>query len=233
MNGKNLTRTLSSLLIFGFLFTLLFSIGAFALEPSGATEGTEYDGEAVTGAPDVLPGEAEETPTSESLETSGTENVSIFEKAYEALAAKAPEITSILAFIGSLIIVFSYKKGFLPLVSEGIKALASGVKSVSEKTEALEYGSEEFKNKISEKIEAAETILTRVETSLAELEKALASRESEQKERAELKSVLLAETEMLYEVFMSAALPQYLKDSVGEKMAGVRRLAKEIYADEN
>ena len=228
MKGKNLTRILSTLLMTVILFTLLFSHSVFAEEPDEADLISESEGEAALGATGEKNNETVEKDNGRSSDA----EVSIFEKAYEGLLAKAPEITSLLAFIGSLIIILSYKNGFLPLVSDGIKALASGVKSISEKTDALEYGSEEFKNKIAEKIEKSEILLAKIEGSLEDLEARLSSRESEQKERAELKRVLLAETEMLYEVFMSAALPQYLKDSVGEKMAAIRRSAEETYGDE-
>ena len=236
MKGKNLTRTLSTFLLSGVLFTLLFSFGAFALEPSDTSDAprdeaqitdTSYSGEAAeNGAP-------EDDANSTHEEEAKNSEISFFAKAYEGLFEKAPEITSLLAFIGSLIVMFSYKRGFMPLVSDGIKALAGGVKSISDKADALEYESEEFKKKTKESLDATEKLLLRMESSLKDVEERLKERENEQKEKAELKSVLLGEIEMLYEIFMSAALPQYLKDSVGEKMAEIRRSAEGMYTDEN
>ena len=56
--------------------------------------------------------------------------------------------------------------------------------------------------------------------------------EDERDERKKLTAVLSAEVDMLYEIFMSAALPQYLKDSVGERIAKMKAEILETAHDE-
>jgi len=43
-----------------------------------------------------------------------------------------------------------------------------------------------------------------------------------QQERQELKLILDSQIDMLYDIFMASALPQYQKDAVGEKIAKMK-----------
>ena len=47
------------------------------------------------------------------------------------------------------------------------------------------------------------------------------------REKKQLYLILNAQIEMLYDLFMSSALPQYQKDAVGEKIAKMKEAVRE------
>ena len=112
---KKRTKILIVALISVISMSFIFSVSAFALS-------TESDEEQII---TEAPRNAEET------------NNSLIEDIVSAFESYVSEILSLLAFVGSLIIMLCYKKGLMPVVNDGLKALKSGVKAINEKSESL------------------------------------------------------------------------------------------------
>ncbi len=218
MKGNTMKRklykyTVSIALFILVLFTLITPVTAFANEVDMTKTDAEESATVTEGSTEDISSEKADTDAADKSDAG------FFPSLFAAFEEHLAEILSALTFIGSLIIMLCYKKGFLPLVTDGLGALAQGVKTINEKTGELSFGAEELSEAIGEKLDAAENLLKGTCDILAGLEVRLAELESEGNERKITNTVLSAEVDMLYEIFMSAALPQYLKDNVGERIA--------------
>jgi hypothetical protein len=71
-----------------------------------------------------------------------------------------------------------------------------------------------------------------MEERFACIEEGLSALEDGRRLDEQIKTVLTAEIDMLYEVFMSAALPQYEKDRIGEKISLMKKTLSEVSNDE-
>lgn len=155
-----------------------------------------------------------------------------FESLYSAFTANSSEILSALAFVGSLIIMLCYKKGLLPLITDGLKAIKSGIKAINEKSESFNEHAIGICDSIDGRLERAEKLTEAALKSAEAVEDEMAEIYKINGENEKLKIILSAQIDMLYEIFMSAALPQYLKDNVGEKIGAMKSaLGKEAEND--
>ena len=191
---------------------------------------SETDKEVTVSNDSASIGEAEDlTPESDS---SIEEEKTFFEGLFKAFESSASEILSALAFVGSLIIMLSYKRGLLPIVNDGVKTLRSGMKAIGEKAESFNEHAIGICDSIDERLERAEKLAEAVLRSAESTEEQLCEFKAKIGENEKLEAVLNAQIDMLYEIFMSAALPQYLKDGVGEKIAKMRAELKKEADDE-
>ena len=155
---------------------------------------------------------------------------SIFDEIYAAMLLNADKILSALAFLGTIIVSFAYKKGLLPLLGKAMTAISrsvegikeDGIKSAKDTEEKLSLIDSAIRD-IEKKSSAAEESISGIEAHLARYEDAIA-------QYAAMKTVMTAQTDMLYAIFMSSALPQYQKEEVGEKILEMR---KELKLNEN
>ncbi len=154
---------------------------------------------------------------------SAAEEVGVFAEIYAYLYANADKIFSLLAFIGALIISFSYKKGLFPFVEKGLSALAASVKSLREETEKNKIDKESFMDEVAKALSESENALNASLEKLSSLEAELAKAALIGKKTEEFRQVLLAEVEMIYDIFTSSSLPQYQKDKVGEAYLRMKR----------
>ena len=164
----------------------------------------------------------------EGIEESAESQVeaNLFSKIYEEVTSYASEILCGLTLAGSLTLAFAYKKGLLPLVEKSLLAIGNAVSGIKESTkESAEAGSK-LKDNIEKRLSAASETLEALANRISSLDKALcASLENESEARLEAKELRLvvdAQIDMLYDVFMSSALPQYQKDAVGERIAKMK-----------
>ncbi len=217
MKGTNMKRklykyTVWAALVVLVLFTVITPITAFA---------SDADTENMNAEESVIPPDS--NTANVRLDEADTDDITskhgFFTSLFDAFEEHLSEILSALTFIGSLIIMFCYKKGFLPLITDGLCAIKQGVRTINEKTGELSFGADALNEAITEKLDATENLLKGACDMLAELEVRLTALEGEGAERKKTNTVLSAEIDMLYEIFMSAALPQYLKDNVGERIA--------------
>ena len=127
-----------------------------------------------------------------------------------------------------------YKKGLMPVVNDGLKALKSGVKAINEKSESFNEHAIGICESIDERLNRAEEMAEVMLKSTELVDKKLSELQSEGREREKLSIILSSQIDMLYEIFMSASLPQYLKDSVGEKIGEMKAaLGKEANNESN
>ena len=149
-----------------------------------------------------------------------------FEMAFEKAKAHSEKILSAIAAIGSLLLAFTYKKGLLPALKSGIDNLRDSVVKLKKESEAQSESSSSLLITASEHLKNAEDMLTSLSNRLSELEGALKENAESKDEREKFKLILLSQTDMLYDIFMTSSLPQYQKDAVGEKIADMKEKIK-------
>ena len=188
---------------------------------ASAAEGEEYAG--VVENSDNVYENAEQT----------TEDSNPFSLMYEYVTAHADNIFSALAFVGSLVLAFFYKKGLMPALSSALGNLRSSVKSISETAEKTLVGSENAFADFKTSVDLVAGSLDTLTSSVAELDKRLCAGEEQISEMKAMKTIMSAQVDMLYSIFMSSALPQYSKDEVGARISEMRAaLADPVTSDE-
>ena len=188
---------------------------------ASATEGDEF-AEVVENSDNVYENAA---PT--------TEDSNPFSLMYEYIAAHADNIFSVLAFVGSLVLAFFYKKGLMPALSSALGNIRSSVKSINETAEKTLAGNESAFADFKTCMDFVAGSLDTLTSSVAELEKRLSAGEKQISETKAMKTIMSAQVDMLYSIFMSSALPQYSKDEVGARISEMRAaLAEQVTGDE-
>ena len=133
-----------------------------------------------------------------------------------------PEILSALSLVCSIILMFVYKNGFIPMVKEGVSALSSKVKSISDEADKMASDGTCTMEALRAALATSEAKLESMESSLGKLCEELCCLKDLEAKTVASEQALTLEAEMLYELFMSSALPQYEKDRVGEKIAAIK-----------
>lgn len=173
--------------------------------------------------------EKPDTPPEES-----TERANLFSALYEVCSENADSILSALTCLLSLVLMIVYKKGMMPTLEGGIRSLIGFCKGVSESAENIRSDSAALGEKLREGLDKTGDILGTLEEKIAELSARLEEKEKSSPSPKLYSEILLAQIDMLYEIFTSAELPQYLKDSVGERIYAMRSLLCEgASADED
>ena len=163
-------------------------------------------------------------------QTDGTDE-NVFEKIYADVGEYATEILCAMTFAGSMILAFAYKKGLLPIVRGSLLNIGNAVSKVKDSVgESAEKGAK-LGESIEKGLEDTKNVLDGLVEKISELDAALVERLSDESERAReqevLKLVLISQIDMLRDIFMSAALPQYQKDAVGERIAKMKGALEE------
>ena len=171
------------------------------------------------------------TDADESIDTNAADSNG-FSVLLEGVRAHFGEIFSALAFVGSIIVMVCYKSGLLPVIKEGLRQLAGGVRGLGEHTVTIREDTAELRAAMERELEAAEGVLTKMADTLESLEKKLGDEEARDREISVLKEAVSCEIDMLYNVFMAAAMPQYLKEQLGESVAGMKAMLKAGGTDE-
>ena len=155
----------------------------------------------------------------------------IFDRIYADVSEYATEILCAMTFAGSLILAFAYKKGLMPIVRGSLLSIGNAVSKVKDSVgESAEKG-EKLGESIEKGLESTKNVLDGLVEKISELDAALEARLTNESERAHeqevLRLVLLSQIDMLRDIFMSAALPQYQKDAVGERIAKMKGALEE------
>ncbi len=175
---------------------------------------------------------AEEEYTEKEYESEEYEdNTNFFEKVYHEVSAYTSEILCALTFTGSMTLALAYKKGFLPLVEKSLVTIGNAVTKIKENTKENTELSSQLGVNIESKLNDTQELLTCLGKKIGALEESLnASFENESAARLEneqLRIVVDAQIDMLYDIFMCSALPQYQKDAVGERIAKMKGAIRE------
>ena len=145
-----------------------------------------------------------------------------FGELYNEVAENADKILAALTFIGSLIIAFAYKRGLIPLLNGALSNMNSMITKLKEETENSVIENESVGEIIKERLAASEEVIATLTSSIEALEEKLKSVSETKRDSEKAKIIMNAQIDMLYEIFMSSALPQYSKDRVGERVAEMK-----------
>ena len=166
----------------------------------------------------------ENTDTVYENNESSAENANPFAEVYAYVCEHADNIFSVLAFIGSIVLAFVYKKGLMPALSSALGNLRTSVKSISDTAEKTLVGSENAYTDFKSNMELISKGLDTLCISVAELDNRLSASEKAADESEKMKTIMSAQVDMLYSIFMTSALPQYQKDEVGARIAKMREV---------
>lgn len=153
-----------------------------------------------------------------------------FEKIYEAIMKHISEILSLAAFIGSLICAVIYKSGLMPLIEKGLGGVKNAAQKIKEATDRAECDNKASINYIGERMNELELAISELKETLTEATIAMDSSRETTSHCQRIDSLLAGELDMLYDIFMSSALPEYEKARVGER---VSKLKEELRSNEN
>ena len=137
------------------------------------------------------------------------------------------EIFSALTLVGSVVLAIAYKRGLLPVVKGALNATAGAVTKIRESTEKCGEDTRALSEAVSARLENAESTLSSLADRIDELNRQLEEKAESATERERMHTVMLAQVDMLYQVFMSSSLPQYEKDSIAERVGAMKQALSE------
>ena len=106
-------------------------------------------------------------------------------------------------------------------------AIAKIKESTKESADATSAVSKSIENELSDARAVIATLTEKIEGLRGAVENELAARSHDRADRDRLTTVVNEQIEMLYDIFMTAALPQYQKDAVGERIAKMKEALRE------
>ena len=174
---------------------------------------------------DATPETGEVPETGEAPETGEVPEIdNPFEDIFEAASEFSAEIASALAFIGSVLVAFAYKRGLLPSVKSGIVAIGGAVGQLKDSTESTSRHQEQMLEEFTERLSRAEDVLERFGKAIDEIAEKTEDGKSAAADRADMKALMSAQIDMLYDIFMTSSLPQYQKDAVNQRVREMREV---------
>ena len=193
-----------------FILTLTLTLSFFCVSAFAESEGG-VGADGVTDSQD----------SAEQVSEEDGEN--IFSELYGVALRHADKIFSALAFLGSILIAFAYKKGLLPVIKGALSAMGAATAKLKEEAKSATDKAAEAVSAAGTKLEIAEGMLRMLTGKLDDLKAELDKAREEQERCGEFKIILSSQIDMLYEIFMSSSLPQYQKEAVGNKIAEMKR----------
>lgn len=170
--------------------------------------------------------EAQSVATDDKTSVTDAAEDNFFTVAYEEISSYASEILCALTLAASLILAFAYKKGLLPLVQGALVSIGNAVTKIKDSTEVSEQKASRLEENLENGIQGAKDTLDKVIERIASFEQTISAKlineEQIKEEYRKLGFVVGAQIDMLYDIFMTSALPQYQKDAVGERIAKMR-----------
>ena len=191
-------RTIFILITITLLFSL-FATAAFAAESEPGAE---------------LPEEKSEY-TEDTADGGVNAEENIFDIFFSAICEYSGEILSAVLALLSGIVIFAYRKGILPLLSGGLKAVDTEVKEIEKHSKSQSETTLAISNTLGEGLASANELLS-------SLQERILVAENTYKDTDEVFSVLSMQIEMLCEIFMSSSLPAYEKERVAERISKMK-----------
>ena len=160
------------------------------------------------------------------VESAPTEDVesNIFEELYAAASEFSGEIASALAFLGSLIVAMAYRRGLMPAVKSGIGAIGGAVSQLKDSTESYSRHQDELLTEFTNRLCRAEEVLERFGKAIDEIAEKTEDGKHAAEDRENVKALMSAQIDMLYDIFMTSSLPQYQKDAVNERIREMKEV---------
>ena len=160
------------------------------------------------------------------------EDGNLFAELYEYVKQNADNIFSALAFAASVVLALIYKKGLMPALTSSLGNLRASVKTIGETAERALAESEGAYTGVKKSIDLVGEGLDALCITVGELESRLAASEEEANDAKAIKTILAAQIDMLYNIFMSSSLPQYSKDAVGERIREMKAALAQVAPSE-
>ena len=170
---------------------------------------------------------AAEEVADEATESTEADSTNFFTEVYEDVAENAGEILCALTFVGSLVLSFAYKRGLMPLVEGSLVSIGNAVEKIGDNTRAASEKSAELSENINLTARTVQDLANKLEALELAVREKLEYEDGIRDERRQLALVVGAQIDMLYEIFMTSALPQYQKDAVGERIAKMKEAMAE------
>ena len=186
-----------------------------------AVADTENEVEATQKAEDKTASEKEDLK-SEAPPEDQPENA--FQSLYDLFISHLSEILSLLAFVGSLICAFLYKSGLIPMLQKGLSALGHTAEKIKESTTVAEDGRKADYDALKSRLTTLDNSLTTLGERLADYTDRLEEKAKCEAREKRLTALISEEVELLYDIFMSSALPEYEKARVGERVAKMKEV---------
>ncbi len=149
-------------------------------------------------------------------------DINFFGSAYELIQSKSEEIFSFLAFLGTIIIAFIYRKGLLPALKNATGYVSDALKQMNTESKLLSDKSDSQGQLISAYAEKMDGLSEEIKRLSAELERGNLSNE-----RRKFISLFDMQILLLREIFMSSSLPQYQKESLEKRIKEMREALTE------
>ena len=108
------------------------------------------------------------------------------------------------------------------MLRTALSNVSKALTSVSDKTDGALLPIKEHVAGIEGALEDTATVMEKVSASLEKVEDELQAVKESRGERETYKTIMLSQIDMLYDIFMSSALPQYKKDEIGEKIGAMK-----------
>lgn len=157
--------------------------------------------------------------------TAETES-NFFTKLYEDISAYTSEILCALTFAGSVTVAIAYKKGLLPLINSTLGAIGGAVTKIKESTTENEATSAALEKVVNTQMNSAcerlDELTEKISYLDAKIEEVAKCDSDAVSERQRIRLIMESQINMLYDIFMSSALPQYQKDAVGERISEMK-----------
>lgn len=196
-------RTKKILLLLFLISLMIFSLAI----PASAEEGEIASEPSLPATDDTPAGEGE----------------NVFELVYAFFEEHSSETFSLLAFIGSLAVALLYKKGMIPALAGAVGSVGKAVCGLREDSGSAISSLLEQGGDMLAKIGVTEKTLAEAAESLSALSEKLKSADESRREMSGIKTVILAQIDLLYDIFMASSLPQYRKDDIGERVSDMKR----------
>ena len=186
--------------------------GENGMQESDTAPNTGGDGEAAE-----YDSESDADPTAENAG-----EVNVFKSIYDAVKENSAQIASIAAAVCSVILAFVMSRGLTPMLKDALGGIARVAGKLGEDVRESEKHAAVVTDALTERLALAEATVERLTGVVEALSEKSAHDGEEQLMREDILTVMSAQVELLYDLFMSSALPEYKKDTVGQRVSLMR-----------
>lgn len=146
------------------------------------------------------------------------------EELYSLVINNSDKLLSALSFVGTLIIMLVYKKGLLPILRGGVGAITKGVGEVQSESKRQSEEASAMHSLISSKLAATEGAVERIEETVGVLEARCAKAAIDAKTSNAVYGAMEIQSELLYEILLASALPNYEKERIGQRISEIKAI---------
>lgn len=145
-----------------------------------------------------------------------------FSELYNSLIVHLGDIFACLSFVLGLIIAMYYKKSLMPGISGAASAIKGSIDDIYDSTQASQAQTNAFAEALSSEIKSLSGIVDNISAELSTIKQDIHNEDS-MLEIKKNRAVLLVQIDMLYNIFISSALPEYQKEKVGKQVIEMKK----------